>query len=684
MAQHTRKSETSWYTEKDDTGIVWLHFDNIGGSTNVLSAKVLEELWQNLDDLAGMDPRGLVILSDKNNGFIAGADVNEFADLETVNRARELIRRGQKILERIAQLPFPSVALIHGFCLGGGLELALACRYRVAEDEATTRLGLPEIRLGIHPGFGGTVRSIQVIGPVAALDLMLSGRTLSARAAKKIGLVDHIVAKRHLRDAARTLILTAPPARRAGLRKSLPSNILIRPLFSRYLKHRVSRKANPQHYPAPYALIDLWCRHVGEPHRMMSAEADSVARLVISPTAKNLVRVFQLQNQLKSTGRSSDFSPRHVHVIGSGVMGGDIAAWCAYKGFRVSIYDPRAASVGAAMKRAHNLFHKKLKIGRLTQAADDRLIPDLSNQDASGADVIIEAIYENAEAKQNLYREIEPRLKDGALLATNTSSIPLQTLSTVLTATDRLVGLHFFNPVEKMPLVEIVRTEHTNQQALDQASAFARQIDRLPLLVKSTPGFLVNRILMPYLLEAVILESEGVPAVAIDKAAMDFGMPMGPITLADTVGLDICLSVAEILAQSMPFDIPERLRQLVGAGHVGRKSGQGFYRYQKGRPVKASISNKDSLPRDLGDRLILRMLNEAVACLDEQVVDSADHLDAGVIFGTGFAPFRGGPIHYISCTGAAQLLETLHSLEQRHGERFKAHDGWTQLVQTSA
>ncbi len=668
-----------WYTETDADGIVWLHLDKADSTTNVLSAEVLGELQNLLGEIEARTPRGLVIVSDKPNGFIAGADISEFARFTDTGDARRAIRAGQGVMDRVESLSFPTVAMIHGFCLGGGLELALACRYRVAEDESGTRLGLPEVLLGIHPGFGGTVRTVRTVGAPAGMDLMLSGRTLSARAARRVGLLDHVVPRRHLRTAVRSLILNPPAVQHPPLSMRAAGHALLRPWLARYLRRKVAAKAPKEHYPAPYALIELWERHAGKPRRMLEAEADSVARLLLTPTARNLVRVFFLRERLKAAGRVDGYDPHHVHVVGGGIMGGDIAAWCALRGLRVTVQETDRDNLGRAVARAHELYRKRLKQRRLVQAAMDRLIPDLRGAGVAHADVVIEAIFEDVEAKSALFRDLVPRMKPDALLATNTSSIPLETLAQALEAPERLVGLHFFNPVAKMPLVEVVSGPRTAPEVAARAAAFARRIDRLPLPVKSAPGFLVNRILMPYLLEAVTLESEGVPGAWIDRAAVRFGMPMGPIELADAVGLDVCLSVAGILAERLGGAVPERLRELVAAGRLGRKSGRGFYEYPKGKPVKPQPDKARTPPGDLTDRLILPMLDEAVACLREQIVEDPDLVDAGMVFGTGFAPFRGGPIEYIREQGIGALTQRLQRLEQTHGARFAPDTGWSTL-----
>jgi len=675
----TQTRDRDLYTVIDADNVAWLHFDKRNASTNVLSATVLEDFYEELLELVERAPRGLVLVSDKPNGFIAGADVREFATLENHDQAIRAIERGQAVFDRLAQLPFPTVALIHGFCLGGGLEMALACRYRIARDDAATRLGLPEVRLGIHPGFGGTVRLPPLIGAPRAMDLMLSGRTVDGRSARRMGIVDYAVPERHMASAARSLIVDPPFAHRASKLQALSNHAWARPAIAALLRRQVVRRARPDHYPAPYALIDLWQQHGDDARDMMHAEAESVAGLIVGPTAQNLIRAFLLQEKLKALGRDNSFRPGHVHVVGAGVMGGDIAAWCALRGMRVTLADQSPERIAPAMKRAWKLFSKRLKRPRVAQQAMDRLMPDHRGLGVERADVVIEAIFEDAGAKRSLYETLEPRMRPDALLATNTSSIPLQELRTVLKDPARLVGLHFFNPVAKMQLVEIVRDEETDSEAVARAIGFTRKIDRLPLPVASTPGFLINRILMPYLLEAVELASEGVPVSEIDRQALAFGMPMGPVELADAVGLDICLHVAQILAEHLDTTVPQRLRELVSQGHLGRKSGVGFYRYRNGKPVREKPPNSSRRGRDIMDRMMLRMLNEVVACLREKVVSNPEHLDAGMIYGTGFAPFRGGPLRYIECVGADTLFKRLQELEERFGPRFNPDEGWDQV-----
>ena len=672
-------SYNNWIIENDEDDICWLHLDVADSSTNILRSDVIDELNDIINDLAQSLPSGIIFVSDKSNGFIAGADIKEFTEIKTVDQAREMLHRGHEIMNKIESLPCTTVAMIDGFCLGGGMELALACTYRVMCDSKSTRIGLPEVKLGIHPGYGGTVRSIQKAGPLAAMNMMLTGRLLQGRAAKAMGLVDDLVPLRQLKRAARYFVMHRPRSKELSLKDKIMNHRFVRPIVAGKMRKEVARKAAKEHYPAPYKLIDLWVNHMDNPQRMFDEEIESVASLVTNDTAKNLVHVFFLQEQLKTQGNKKDFKPSHIHVIGGGVMGGDIAAWCALRGFRVTVQDQKPEALAGTMQRSMTMFKKKFKKDkRSIRESMDRLIPDTKGIGVEHADLIIEAIFEDKDVKQLLYKEIEPRMKPGAILGTNTSSIPLEELATCLEKPDRLVGIHFFNPVALMPLVEIVRGENTSDETMKQALAFGRQIDKLPLPVKSSPGFLVNRILMPYLLEAVEMVGEGVPPEMIDKAALKFGMPMGPIELADTVGLDVCKSVATILAGTESINLPKKMQHMIENGKLGKKTGEGFYKWIKGQPQKDKSASYGNL-QELQDRMILRFLNEAAACKREGIVESNDLIDAGVIFGTGFAPFRGGPLHYIKSKGSANLNKQLKQFKERYGERFAADEAWSTL-----
>lgn len=637
--------------EQDQENIVWLHLDMPDSGANVLTADALAGLERALDEIKALMPKGLVLLSDKKSGFVAGADVKAFAQVQDVSEAATQIRHAHAVFQRLENMACPTLALIHGYCLGGGLELALACQYRVVRDDEATRLGFPEVRLGLFPGFGGSVRSLQRIGHLKAMQMMLSGRSVSGRRAKQMGLATLAVPQRQLKAAAIQVLRQQPAAKPLGLVNGIVGNALIRPLMAKIFYRQTAKLVNPAHYPAPFALIEHWQKYAQDADAMYESEVLQVSRLLTGNTAQNLIRVFLLQDELKKLGTGHDFLPdseaAHVHVVGGGVMGGDIAAWCALKGLVVTLQDREPKYLTRAIQRAHQLFKKKLKNRYSVQAAMDRLIADHGSQGIAKADVVIEAIYEDADAKKALYRNIEPRMKAGAILATNTSSIPLQQLSSDLANPERLVGLHFFNPVAKMPLLEIVAQPLTEAVTINKALAFAHRIGKLPIPVTSTPGFLVNRVLMPYLLEAVKQYEEGIEAVIIDLAAEDFGMPMGPIELADTVGLDICLSVAEKISETDDQAVPSVLKQLVGQQKLGRKNKQGFYQWKKGKALKPKSTKPHPPLSDLADRMIMRLIEEAQQCLDEGVVENAELLDAGVIFGTGFAPFTGGPMHYM-------------------------------------
>jgi 3-hydroxyacyl-CoA dehydrogenase/enoyl-CoA hydratase/3-hydroxybutyryl-CoA epimerase len=666
-----------WRLETDADRIAWLAFDLQGGSTNTLGSAAMRELNERIAEVEAANPRALVIRSAKDGGFVAGADITEFERLTDLEQAYRLVRTGQKVFDRIAALPMPTVAAIHGFALGGGLELALACDYRVGADDGKLSLGLPEVMLGVHPGFGGTVRMPQLVGATAALDLMLTGRSLRGDDALKAGLVDRLVPRERLAAAAREIAIEAPARHRPPLGQRLLGWPLLRSFVAAQARKQVARRARPEHYPAPYAIIDLFARHGAHGAGAFEAEARSIARLFLSEQSRNLVRVFFLQNRMKALGGKSARKVAHVHVVGAGVMGGDIAAWCASRGLTVTLQDREMKYVEPALARAREFFGKRAR--EPAKAADmaARLAPDVEGAGVARADIVIEAIFENADAKRGLYAKLEPRMKPEAILATNTSSIVLEDLARGLADPGRLVGLHFFNPVAKMMLVEIIRSASTRDAIVEDALAFTRRLDKLPLPCRSSPGFAVNRVLMPYMTEAMLAADEGVPLALIDRAAVEFGMPMGPIELADTVGLDVASHVGKILAEAFGLATPRGAAELLAAGHLGRKSGRGYYEWRDGKPVKPATEGAG--PADLADRMILQYLNEAVACLRERVVEDADLLDAGMIFGTGFAPFRGGPLHYARARGVPAIVTRLEELAAKHGARFRPDEGWAAL-----
>ncbi|HEY8244555.1 MAG TPA: 3-hydroxyacyl-CoA dehydrogenase NAD-binding domain-containing protein [Casimicrobiaceae bacterium] len=630
-----------WKLTREADGLAVLVFDKAGESTNTLSAEAMAEFNRVLDELDRAPPKGLIIRSGKASGFIAGADIDEFTAIATEEGAVALVRRGWDTFERLAAVRYPTLALIRGYCLGGGLELALACRYRVAVDEQGTRMGLPEVMLGIVPGWGGIKRLPRVAGAPAALDLMLTGKTVDARRARKLGIVDEAVPVRIMENTARGMLRTLPPPRKLPFALDLTLNPLARRIIAAQAEKQVAKRARREHYPAPYAILELFKRFDGNALAPPSGDPASLVTLVRSPTTANLIRVFKLQERLKALGKEGDTTFARVHVVGAGTMGGDIAAWCALRGLTVTLQDQSAERIAPAIGRAAKLFSERLKDARRARDASDRLIPDVNGDGIARADVVVEAIFENVEAKRALFAELEKKARPGAILATNTSSIPLEQIASALTDPSRLIGLHFFNPVRSMMLVEVVVGESTRASLVAPAAVFVRQIDKLPLPVKSSPGFLVNRILAPYLMAAFRAVDEGTAPETVDEAALAFGMPMGPIELADTVGLDICVAVGKLLGDGATA--PRALMKRVDAGELGKKTGQGFYRWEEGKPVKAAPG---PVPEGLTDRLIEPYVAEARKALAEGVVGDADLVDAGAIFGTGFAPFRGGPLHF--------------------------------------
>lgn len=639
-----------WHIEIDDKKMVWLGLDRAQSTVNTISHEVLDELNSLLQDIEDrQDLTGVVIYSQKKKGFIAGADIHLFSKFNTLEPLIEFLRKGQVVFSRLESLTIPTVALIDGFCLGGGLELALACHYRIATRQKDTKIGLPEVLLGFNPGWGGTVRLPRLIGGFNALSKMiLTGKAISAEQARRLGVVDEVVPYRMLKRAARAYLEKPPAVHRPTWLQSMTNKAGIRSVLAAFLRYQVSKRVNKEHYPAPYAIIDLWEKEGAVGERSYVQEIESVKQLLSQgETARNLIRAFLLRDKMKSFAKASSFHAESVHVIGAGTMGGDIAAWCALSGIRVTIQDKSIEQIAPMKARASVLFKKILKKPTAVQAALDRIIPDIAGDGIRCADVIIEAVFENLNVKRAIFKRIEKEAKPEAIIATNTSSIPLEEIAEVLSNPSRLVGIHFFNPVSKMELVEVVSSKQTDASVQEAACAFVNQIKKLPLPVRSSPGFLINRVLMPYLMAAVTLLDEGYKPEQIDLAAKQFGMMMGPVELADTVGLDVCLAVAENLISHFGGSIPQALREKVKKGQLGRKSGQGFYFYKKGQPIKKHVDMSEH-EHQLSDRLMKPLVEEAKQCLKEEVVQDSDLLDAGMIFATGFAPFRGGPMHWSS------------------------------------
>jgi 3-hydroxyacyl-CoA dehydrogenase / enoyl-CoA hydratase / 3-hydroxybutyryl-CoA epimerase len=648
-----------WTFSVDNESIAWAVIDREGESMNALGRRPTEELARIVAAVEGAEAgevKGLVLMSGKESSFIAGADINEFAGFDTEDKIKEVVGETLQLLDRIERLPVPVVAAIHGYCLGGGLELVLACDWRIADREEGTRLGFPEVKLGMFPGLNGTVRAIQAAGPVDAMTAMLTGKMLRPTAARAMGLVDQLVPTRHtLKWAARKAVLQKRRSKGAPWWKKLMLKQPIRGLLAKQMRAKTAAKVREEHYPAPFRLIDLFERYGDDPARMRRAETEMFAPLMASETSRNLRRVFKLSEMLKDSAPKDGFKPRKVHVIGAGTMGADIAAWCVVSGMQASLQDLDAEQIKTGLSRAKKLFKKRLRGKTAVDSAVARLIADPDGKQIKHADVVIEAIVEKLEVKQKLFAELEAKAKPGAVLATNTSSLRLEDIAKPLKDPARLVGLHFFNPVAQLPLVEVVRGQGTREEEIGKAARFVTAINKLPLIVRSCPGFLVNRVLAPYMMEAVRLYQDGQPREKLDQAALKFGMPMGPMELMDMVGLDICNKVGEELdlapaSAGRPDNV---LATLVKQGKLGAKTGEGFYVWDDGKPKRDDADYDDAELARLGRELIKPLLDEAERAEEDKVVEDADHVDAGVIFGTGFAPFRGGPLHYRKTESAA-------------------------------
>ncbi|MEH6566785.1 MAG: 3-hydroxyacyl-CoA dehydrogenase NAD-binding domain-containing protein [Halopseudomonas sp.] len=670
-----------WHLKRDEQNVAWLLMDKADSSANVLSEAVLRELSQVIAALKSDMPTALVIRSAKPGSFCVGADIKEFRQLKTEPDVINQLVEAHLLAQQLVDLDCPTIAIIHGAALGGGLELALCCDYRLAVKGAT--FGVPEVLLGLHPGLGGTARLPDLIDPLVAMEMMLTGRTIHDAQASKLGLIDQLLEERHLRNAVAAVLNDQVAVDRSNLRARPFRLDWVRRLAAWRMRKQADSKAPPQHYPAPHALIKLWQRHGNSPDQALHREIYSFAHLLNTPTSRNLVRVFFLREQLKALGDPGKGMHKpapvlHVHVIGAGAMGADIAAWCALQGLRVSLFDTQAKTIGAAVQKLAALCQKKHRSPAQTRDILDNLIPDPNNCGVAVADLVLEAVPEDLEIKRKVYAEVEPRMKRDAILATNTSSIALEKLREGLADAGRLVGIHFFNPVAQMQLVEVVAHSTARSSAVERATTFVGQINRLPAPVASAPGFLVNRALTPYLVEAICLLDEGLSAEAIDQVAIDFGMPMGPLELADQVGLDICVGVADMLREQLDNKLPETpdwLRKKVEKDELGRKSGKGIYRWKHGEVQKKH--RRKQAPRGTQERLLLPMLNACMACLREQVIDDADQLDGAMIFATGFPPFRGGPMHYAGQLGFDTVAAQLQELSDKHGPRFAPDPGWT-------
>jgi len=717
----TLPTTQAWSLEEAGDGVFFLTLDVPGERVNVLKASVLEELERVLDGAARNSAiKALVVRGGKpdTGTFIAGADIHEILAVTKAEEGSEKARRGQQIFSKLAAMPAVTIAAIHGNCLGGGTELALACDLRIASHSPKTRIGLPEVQLGILPGFGGTQRLPRRVGILNALPIILTGKPLSVEAAAKIGLVDAVVYPDLLREEAKAL---ANHALLHGGKRYRPSGSRGRSFFARALERlpwgrawirRQARKnimrVSGTHYPAPFraldAVIDGFPKSLADG---LALEASLVGELIASPVSKNLMALFLASEESRRGKRvdaadgGSEAAPAasrstadlptcgargRIGVLGAGVMGGGIAALLAQKGYRVRLKDitPEALQVG--LRKAHDLFSDLVRKRRISRRDPANYMASISpttdDSGFEGVSAVIEAVVENLEVKKKVLQELETRLSPAALILTNTSALPITQIQAGLARPARVAGLHFFNPVHKMPLVEIVRGRDTAEETLLGAESLARELGKIPVRVEDAPGFLVNRLLAPYLNEAVRLLEEGYSPLAVDAALRAFGMPMGPFELLDEVGLDVAAKVATTLHSAFGDRAkpPTAMARLVDAKVLGKKGGKGFYNYSSQRLPwrKKPALNRDVLnlagrgsaaflpdsPEQWVRRLVYPMINEAARALEERVVDRPSKVDLAMVLGTGFAPFRGGPLRYADSVGLAEVVSFLEGTKQ--------------------
>ncbi|PAW86377.1 MAG: hypothetical protein B9S33_08145 [Pedosphaera sp. Tous-C6FEB] len=700
--------------------IAVLTFDRPDSAANIFDRATLEELNAHLDAIERDSTlRGLVLTSAKPGIFIAGADLHSLSTAP-MNALRDIVEFGQRVFSRLAALPLPTAAAIHGAALGGGFEVCLACDFRFATPDKATKLGLPEVQLGILPAWGGSTRLPRLIGLPKALDLILAGKTVVAKQALKLGLVDDLVPHESLLAVALAKVAKAgrKPHRAVPLAVKATNNVVAGNLISMLTQPKLFKKTRG-HYPAVLKALEVVTLGVGRSEeRALQLEADAICQLAQTEAAKNLIRLFFLQERAKKvtftdasrsgaavpaagspavvptaavTGRDAQLTkaggtpaPLHATVIGAGVMGGGIAQWLAARGVSVLLRDINADAVARGMAGVAKLFADGTKRRTFTpveaRAAMDRISPVVELPSLRRCDVIIEAAVEKMDLKKDIFHKLEQLAGPDTILATNTSALSVTELANCLCAPERVVGIHFFNPVHRMQLIEVIHTPRTDAEVVRRALRFVQQMGKLPVLVKDSPGFVVNRVLMPYLVEAARLFEAGAEVAELDEAMLDFGMPMGPLRLVDEVGTDVSLHVAETLASHYHrrMAVPEVLTKLVKGGHLGRKTGEGFYLHEgkeaspnedASRFVKDdSAANLDRT--DLTLRMVLLMVNEAARCVEEGIVSGPEDVDFAMIMGAGFAPFRGGPLRHADTLGLANVVRAMNELVDDGETRF--------------
>ena len=655
--------------------VVTLTFDQENSVANVFNEDMFAELNDQLDYIENNQKtiRGVIFKSAKPSIFIAGADLKSFADDPTPERISYLIKLGQDTFNRIEDLGITTVAAINGACLGGGYELALACDHRVATLDSSTKIGLPETMLGILPAWGGSTRLPRMIGIAGAMNIILAGKVVVPKLAYKYKMVDRVCHKENLDYVAKSYIHNG--------KKKCKKHTLNRFPLKYIAKSKATKnvlKTTGGVYPAPLKAIDVMIQGLGVTrNESLKLEEKAFTELLNSDVASNLVNIFFLQERSKKTKSDKDFKVNKTAVIGAGVMGAGIAQWISSRGIKVLLKDIKSEFVANGIKTISNLYSAAVKKRVMTKSEAssklDNVTPITESLPMKTVDLVVEAAVERLDIKQNLFAELETLVRDDTILATNTSALSIVDVAEKMEHKERVVGIHYFNPVHKMKLVEVVKGECTSEETVLKATQFVKKTGKLPVIVKDSPGFLVNRILMPYLIEAVHLANGGNDIEHTDKLLRKFGMPMGPFRLIDEVGGDVCQHVADDLLNRLNTKFPNSnlLRRMIEEGNLGKKSGQGFYKYTKGKSNGACDVPRNSTFRlqceneEIVDRLILIMINEAVRCLEEEVVSSPKDVDFGMIMGTGWAPFRGGPIRYLDSVGSKKIAERLQELAKK-------------------
>jgi 3-hydroxyacyl-CoA dehydrogenase/enoyl-CoA hydratase/3-hydroxybutyryl-CoA epimerase len=674
--------------------IAILIFDRPDSTANIFDQRTLDELNEYLDFLESEKSlKGLILRTAKSKIFIAGADLNTFTKEMRAERIAAMIERGQKTFDRISRLPYPTVAAIHGVALGGGFEITLACDYRIASFDSATKVGLPETNLGILPAWGGSTRLPKLIGLQNALEAIMNGRLYPAEQALKLGMIDSIVHRERLTSAATKMIQEG-----GGKKRSFKMHLSNQSPLSQVIKSQAEKKALARtrgHYPAPLKALEVAFASLNVPQEQsLENEKNRFIELALSETAQNLIGLFFLQERAKKLKLLTELEPvlaaptkavERVLVVGAGLMGAGIAQWLSSRGIRVILKDIGPAPLGKGVQSIAKVYQEAVKRHLFSKTdarnAFDRVLPIYEDVPLRGIDLVVEAAIEKLDLKQQIFADLESKVPSDLVLASNTSALSIDAIAASLQHPERVVGIHFFNPVHRMQLVEIVRGTKTDVATLNTAIRFVKQIGKLPVLVKDSPGFLVNRILLPYMVEAVRLFAEGYRVEVIDRVMLDFGMPMGPLRLTDEVGLDVAENVGKDLASRLKHLGPlnDTLGKMIAKGWLGRKSGKGFYEYGAGGDGKINAQMGDLQPSvpttvndgDLRDRLVLSMVNEAARTVEEKVVEAPEDVDFGMIMGTGWAPFRGGPLRFADHLGIATVVSRLNNLRDRVAPYFE-------------